>query len=69
MKGHGVTRTFKLRKVAFGVGVERTFPLYSPKLDSIELIRKGRIRRAKLYYIRDRKGKKANIKEKVAVKH
>lgn len=67
-RGHGVTRTFKVRKVAFGVGVERTFPIYSPNIDNIELIRKGRVRRAKLFYLRERSGKKANIVEKINFK-
>ncbi|MCG8570842.1 MAG: 50S ribosomal protein L19 [Spirochaetes bacterium] len=67
-KGHGITRTFTVRKISFGVGVERTFPFYSPKIDRIELIRKGRIRRAKLYYLRKRRGKKAAIKERINFK-
>lgn len=67
-RGHGLTTTFKVRKNSFGVGVEKTFPLYSPKIEKIELVRKGKIRRAKLYYLRDRKGKKANIKEKINFK-
>lgn len=67
-KGHGVTRTFKVRKIAFGVGVERTFPMYSPSVESIEVVRKGRVRRAKLYYLRDRVGKKANIVERINYK-
>ncbi len=68
MKGHGITRTFTVRKISFGVGVERTFALYSPKIDNIELIRRGKIRRAKLYYLRKRSGKKANIKERIDFK-
>ncbi len=67
-RGHGITKTFKVRKIAFGVGVERTFPIYSPKLESIELIRRGKIRRAKLFYLRERTGKSANIVEKIVVK-
>lgn len=67
-RGHGITRTFKVRKIAFGVGVERTFPLYSPKINSIELVRRGKIRRAKLFYLRERSGKSATIKEKINFK-
>ncbi len=67
-KGNGITRTFKVRKISYGVGVEKTFPIYSPSIDSIDLVRKGRIRRAKLYYMRQRSGKKANIKEKINFK-
>ena len=67
-RGHGITRTFKVRKIAFGVGVERTFPIYSPKISSIELVRRGKIRRAKLFYLRERSGKSANIKEKINFK-
>ncbi len=64
-RGHGVTRSFKVRKIAFGVGVERTFPVYSPNIDTIEVVRKGRVRRAKLFYLRSRTGKKANVIEKI----
>ena len=61
---NGSTReTFTVRRVAYGVGVERTFPVHSPKLGSIEIVRRGRVRRAKLYYLRDRVGKAAKIKE------
>lgn len=63
-KGGGVRETFKVRKVSFGVGVERTFPLHSPIVQSIEVITRGDVRRAKLYYLRDRIGKAAKIKEK-----
>jgi len=62
--GNGTRETFIVRKVSFGVGVERIFPLYSPNLDRIEVIKKGSVRRAKLYYLRDKKGKAAKIKEK-----
>ena len=61
---NGSTReTFTVRRVAYGVGVERTFPVHSPKLGSIQIVRRGRVRRAKLYYLRDRVGQAAKIKE------
>jgi large subunit ribosomal protein L19 len=63
-KGDGVRETFKVRKTSFGVGVERTFPLHSPVLAKIEVTRTGDVRRAKLYYLRERSGKAAKIKEK-----
>lgn len=62
-RGTGISETFTVRKVSYGVGVERTFPLHSPKIDKIEVVRHGRVRRAKLYYLRDRVGKAARIKE------
>ena len=63
-QGGGVRETFTVRKVSFGVGVERTFPLHSPIVDHIEVVTRGDVRRAKLYYLRDLRGKKAKIKEK-----
>lgn len=63
IRKRGLRSTFTVRKVSFGYGVERVFPLYSPMIDSIERIKKGRVRRAKLYYLRQRKGKAARIKE------
>ena len=59
----GVRETFTVRRIASGVGVERTWPVHSPRIDRIEVIRRGIVRRAKLYYLRDRKGKAAKIKE------
>ena len=63
-KGSGVRETFMVRKMSFGVGVERIFPLHSPSIDKIETIKRGKVRRAKLYYIRGKKGKEAKIREK-----
>lgn len=62
-KSGGPYETFTVRKISYGVGVERIFPLHSPKIDKIEVIRIGQVRRAKLYYLRDKKGKAARIKE------
>jgi large subunit ribosomal protein L19 len=62
--GGGVAETFTVRKVSFGVGVERTFPVHTPIIDSIEVVTRGDVRRAKLYYLRDLRGKAAKIKEK-----
>lgn len=59
----GVRETFTVRRVSYGIGVERTFPLNSPRVDRIDVIRRGKVRRAKLYYLRDRQGKAAKIKE------
>ncbi|MBW4095662.1 MAG: 50S ribosomal protein L19 [Acidobacteria bacterium] len=63
-QGDGIRETFTVRKVSFGVGVERTFPVHSPIIDKIEVVTKGDVRRAKLYYMRDLRGKAAKIKEK-----
>jgi large subunit ribosomal protein L19 len=63
-QGGGLQETFTIRKVSFGVGVERTYPLHSPQLDRIEIVTRGAVRRAKLYYLRELRGKKAKIKEK-----
>src|SRR5262245_41884765 len=63
-QGSGIRETFTVRKVSFGVGVERTYPLNSPSLDRIEIMTRGDVRRAKLYYLRELRGKKAKIKEK-----
>ena len=64
MSGEGARETFTVRKISFGVGVERTFPVHSPKIEKIEVVRHGKVRRAKLYYLRDKVGKAAKIKEK-----
>jgi large subunit ribosomal protein L19 len=64
IQGSGVGRTFTVRKVSFGVGVERTFPLHTPIIDKVEVVTRGDVRRAKLYYLRNLRGKKAKIKEK-----
>ncbi|TML86608.1 MAG: 50S ribosomal protein L19 [Actinobacteria bacterium] len=67
-QGSGVRETFTVRKVSFGVGVERTFPVHSPIIARIEVLTQGDVRRAKLYYLRDRSGKAAKIKEKRSVR-
>ncbi|CAB1039585.1 50S ribosomal protein L19 [Corynebacterium diphtheriae] len=63
-QGAGVRETFTIRKVSFGIGVERTFPVHTPNIDKIEVVTRGDVRRAKLYYLRDLRGKAAKIKEK-----
>ena len=63
INGTGLSRTITVRKLSFGVGVERIFPVHAPIVDSVEIIRKGKVRRSKLYYLRDRVGKSAKIKE------
>ena len=65
IKGSGISKTFTVRRVSYGVGVERVFPLHSANVDSVEVIRKGKVRRAKLYYLRDRVGKAAKVKEDI----
>ena len=62
-RGGGISETFSVRKVSYGVGVERTFPLHSPRIDKIEVVRRGKVRRAKLFYLRKLQGKAARIKE------
>ena len=64
VQGSGVGRTFTVRKISFGVGVERTFPLHTPIIDHVEVVTRGDVRRAKLYYLRNLRGKKAKIKER-----
>ncbi len=63
-QGSGVRETFTVRKISFGVGVERTFPVHAPTVDSVEVVTRGAVRRAKLYYLRDLRGKKAKIRER-----
>jgi large subunit ribosomal protein L19 len=63
-RGSRLNETFTVRRVSYGVGVEKTFPVHSPRLDKIEIMRKGRVRRARLYYLRERVGKAARIKER-----
>ncbi|MFA8437525.1 50S ribosomal protein L19 [Pueribacillus sp. YX66] len=62
-RGTGISETFTVRKISYGVGVERTFPVHSPKIAKLEVMRRGKVRRAKLYYLRDLRGKAARIKE------
>ena len=63
-QGGGIRETFTVRKISFGIGVERTFPVHSPNIEKIEVVRRGKVRRAKLYYMRDLRGKAARIKER-----
>ena len=67
-KGGGLSETLTVRRLSYGVGVERILPIHSPKIDKIEIVRKGRVRRAKLYYLRDRVGKAAKVREKLVNK-
>jgi len=64
-KHGGIQETFTVRRLSYGVGVERTFPVNSPKIDKIDVVRRGKVRRAKLYYLRDRVGKATRVKEKI----
>ena len=68
VKGEGVRKTFTVRKISYGVGVERVFPVYSPRVVKVEVTRVGKVRRSKLYYVRDKVGKKAKVKELVGQK-
>ena len=64
-KGSGISETFTVRRVSYGVGIERVFPIHSPNVKEVKVIRRGKVRRAKLYYLRDRAGKAAKVKEKL----
>ena len=64
-KGSGISETFTVRRVSYGVGIERVFPIHSPNVKEVKVIRRGKVRRAKLYYLRDRVGKTAKVKEQV----
>lgn len=64
-KGSGISQTFTVRRVSYGVGVERVFPMHSPNVKSVEVVRRGRVRRSKLYYLRGRVGKAAKVKEQI----
>jgi len=64
IQGGGVRKTFTVRRISYGVGVERTFPIHSPRIDKLVVTRRGKVRRARLYYLRDRQGKSARVKEK-----
>ena len=64
-KGGGISETFTVRRISYGVGVERVFPMHSPNVAKTEVIRRGKVRRGKLYYLRDRMGKSAKVKEKI----
>ncbi len=68
MKNGGIRKTVTVRKMSYGVGVERVFPVHSPRIDHVEVVRRGRVRRAKLYYIRDRVGKSAKVRELIKKK-
>ena len=65
MKGSGISKTFTVRRVSYGVGIERVFPFNSANVDSVQVVRRGKVRRAKLYYLRDRVGKSAKVKEDI----
>jgi len=64
-RGGGINETFTVRRISYGVGTEKTFPLHSPNVDKVDVIRQGKVRRAKLYYLRGRVGKRAKVKEKI----
>ncbi len=64
-KNGGISETFTVRKISYGIGVEKTFPIHSPNVVKVEVVRRGKVRRAKLYYVRDRVGKQAKVKEQI----
>jgi len=63
--GGGISETFTVRRISFGIGVEKTFPVHSPNVEKVEIVRRGKVRRAKLFYLRDRVGKSAKVKERI----
>ncbi len=63
IKGSGINKTFRVRRESYGIGVERVFPLHSPRIEKVEVVRKGKVKRAKLYYLRERVGKSAQVKQ------
>ena len=65
LRGHGLSRTFTVRKISYGIGVERTLPLHSPRIEKIEVLRSGHVRRARLYFLRNRTGRSARLDEKL----
>ena len=65
LRGHGLSKMFTVRKISFGIGVERTIPLHSPRIEKIDVLRSGHVRRAKLYFLRERTGRSARLEEKV----
>lgn len=67
-KGRGLSETITVRRISFGIGVERVLPVHSPRIEKIEVVRKGQVRRAKLYYLRDRVGKQTKVKEKLTAR-
>ncbi|HHX18662.1 MAG TPA: 50S ribosomal protein L19 [Clostridium sp.] len=67
-RGSGIKETFTVRRITYGVGVERVFPVHSPKIENVEIVRKGKVRRAKLFYLRDRVGKAAKVKTRLVRK-
>ncbi|MEN8264344.1 MAG: 50S ribosomal protein L19 [Nitrospirota bacterium] len=67
-QGGGIRETFSVRKISYGIGVEKVFPIHSPLIDNVKVVKKGVVRRAKLYYLRDKKGKAAKIKEKTFIR-
>lgn len=66
IQGEGVRSTFTVRRLSYGIGVERTFPIHSPRIQKVEVVREGKVRRSKLYYLRDRVGRRAKVKEKTS---
>jgi large subunit ribosomal protein L19 len=65
LRGHGLSRTFTIRKISYGIGVERTLPIHSPRIEKLEVVRSGHVRRARLYFLRERTGRAARLDEKV----